>query len=436
MRSETLTFAAAGLALAIVLPMSAAAQQARAPFDGYTPARCAVAARVVDGLVTRGVVDTAAWKPGGDTLATATVDTLRVCQAAFGGTTADPLETLNLARVQLFTRQDEAAIETARRHMGTMATRTPAVRAWELYLIARDNLAGQPARLEQADAAIAELDRMGRTAATVRILVHFSRGAVAFTNGDDAKAESSTSAAIAAWKELDRETGLWRAGTLAGTFLVRAQLAALTKGGDAARAVIDTARGVIPPAAAQARAIIENAGRMYQVMGKPAGQIEGTFWYNAGAAERVRPGRGKVAVLVDMVRPCTHFCPSMVRAMKRFDRAYRERGAEITFYTRTYGYYVDTAPASPFEEARYDSSYFLGEWELPGALAIEETQYSWKADGRRLNAPTVNQVNYPGAMLAIVDRRGIVRYVAQTWQEALEPRYARLIEQLLAESGP
>jgi hypothetical protein len=128
--------------------------------------------------------------------------------------------------------------------------------------------------------------------------------------------------------------------------------------------------------------------------------------------------------------------------MKRFEQRFQGRGLEQTFLTQTFGYYLDTAPAPPLEEARYDSSYFLGELQIPGALAIAETKYSWRPDGRRQNSPTSNQVNYPASGVIFVDKRGVIRYVASGWDARLEERYARMIDRLLAEeiqeasSGP
>lgn len=441
MRSETPSpngfLAVAALAVAALSSTAAAQQPARAPFAGFDPGRCVIAARIVDDLVTRGTPDTAVYRPGTDTLATITSDSIRLCQSSFGGTTDAPTERLNLARTQLFLGEDAAAGATQAGHLAAFASRPVPERAWELSLVARDALAGKPARLARADSAIAELDRIGKVAATVRVGAHLQRASAAFSRYDDAKVDAATNAAIAAWKELDEETGLWRAGELASVFLMRAHLAALTKDGEAARAVIDTARGVIPPKAEQARRMIEAAGQMYQVMDKAAAPVAGTFWFNVAASERRRPTKGKASIILEMGRPCTFSCPHMVQAMKRFDRRYRDRGLEITFQTRTFGFYVDTAPASPYEEARWDSTYFVGELALPGAIAIEETEYTWRPDGRRLNSPTLNQSNYPHATIAIVDRRGIVRYVAGNWSPALEARYAKMIEALLAEpAGP
>lgn len=434
MRSEITTLALAGLMLAAPLSLAASQQQ---PFTGFTPARCAVAARVIDGLVRRPDPDTAVYAPGTDTLFTVTKDSIDACRATSSSTGEVASERLNLARVELVTRQDSAALATARRHLGTMTGRTPETRAWELYLVATDNLAGQPARIGPARDALAELDQLGKSAATVRVLAHYAMASAAWVRYDDPTVIGETSAAIAAWKELDEETRLWRADALASAFLTRAHLAALTTGGDAARAVIDTARGTIPPAARNARQMIESAGRMYGNMGKTAAPLEAAFWFNTGADGKDRPGRGKVSIILPAYRPCTGGCPSLMRAMKRFEKRFGAQGLQITYHTQTYGFFVDTAPASPYDEARYDSTYFIGELNIPGALVVAETEYSWKPDGRRQNAPTTNQQNYPATAIAFVDRRGIIKYVAAGWQRSLEERYARLIERMLAEqAGP
>src|SRR5688500_1285366 len=264
-------FAVAGLLLAA--PMSAAAAQQR-PFTDFNPGRCAVAARIIDDMLRRPDPDTGVYSPGTDTLLTLAKDSVQQCRSTFGGTTDVAAERLNQARVELVTRQDAAAIATARAHLGTMAKRAPAERAWELYLVASDNLSGRPARIEQAAQAVAELDKIGKPAATVRVLAHFSMASAAWVRYQDSTVDRETNAAIAAWKELDQETKLWRADALASVYIMRAHLAALTRGGNAARAVIDTARGIIPPAAAMARATIENAGRMYANMDKTAAKLE------------------------------------------------------------------------------------------------------------------------------------------------------------------
>ena len=115
-------FALAGLALA-ALPGHATAQQEQRQFSGYIPGRCAVASRVIDGINRHDRRDTTRFTPERDTLFSATTASLRTCEAAYGGATTEPTEVLTLARVQLLTAQDAAAIATARRHLGTTASR-------------------------------------------------------------------------------------------------------------------------------------------------------------------------------------------------------------------------------------------------------------------------------------------------------------------------
>jgi hypothetical protein len=399
MRFEITTLVLTSFALGTMLPALEAQDR---PFAGFNPGRCVMATRIIEGMGRRLTPDTVVYRPSTDTLLTRTADSIALCAAAFGGTTEVSTEMLNLARVQLVTGRDSAAGITTQQHLVHFARRPPAERAWELRLVVIDNLAARPARLARAKEALRTLDRMGTPAAAMRLQAHNAMAGAALAQYDDPAALAETQAAIAAWKELSEEGRLWHASGLAGAFLVRAQIQALSKGGDAARAVIDTARGMIPVRAEMERMAIERAARMYSIVGKPAAPLEAQFWFNVGAEGSDRAHHGRVSLVVAIDRPCTGPCRSLVRTMRRFAQRFHSRGLEITFLTQTFGFYLDTAPASPLEEARYDSSSFLGELDLPGALAVAETKYSWKADGRRINTPTPNQLNYPGATLTIV----------------------------------
>lgn len=450
MRCNAVILLLAGSLLAGVSGALTAQQAPRRAFAEFTPGRCVIAPRIMDRVARRGVFDTVVYSPAADTLYTSTTDSLELCEAAFGGKSTDVRQDLNVARVQLLTGQDSLAIATARRHLKTFARRTPAERAWEHYLVFGDYMDGKPARLEQAREELAALDRLGKPAASLRVLAHYSMMRAAEARYDDSTTRAEAGAAIAAWKELPEELRLWRASALAYTYGGLAQLEALTHGGAAALVVLDTARATVPLAAKGPRGMIERLAKMYAVAGKEAAPIKADHWYNmgdaaasqpnfgqlsllAGAVKQGRPSRGKVSLLLDVGRPCTNRCYALLKAMDRFQERFVGRSFEVTFLTQTFGYYVDTAPATPAAEAAYDSNYFVGELKLPGALAIVETKYSWKADGRRINAPGANQLNYPNTGLAIVDKKGIVRYVAGGWSPSLEERYAQYIEKLLAE---
>ncbi|HEX7089517.1 MAG TPA: hypothetical protein VF192_05235 [Longimicrobiales bacterium] len=416
-------------------PDTAAAQAPAAqPFAGYNPGRCAVAARMIDAINRHDRRDTTIYTPRRDTLFTATVESLRECERSYGGTAPHPAEVLNVARVQLLTGQDEAAAATQRQHMASIAGRPAEERAWELYLIIIDNLAGKPARLERARAALAELDALGKAAAGLRVLAHAAMMDEAIERYDDDAMRREAAAALEAWLELDEESRVWRADVLTNVFLRRAAVEMLAQGGDAALAIVDSARGIVPVQARTARMRIDRARRLISGnMGRTAAPLDAQFWYNTGATGTHRPAPGRVSLILPAYRPCIGVCLPMMDAARRIEARFRGQGLDITFRTRTYGFYADTAPAAPLAEAQYDSAYFLHHVGLPGALAIAETKFGFRPDGRRVNEPTTDDLNYPGASIVVVDRNGIIRYVAAVWDPVLEARVTELIGRLLQE---
>ncbi len=425
-----LAFAAAALAWH---PVRAAAQETgHNPFAHYNPGRCAVAATWIDMLNRYDRRDTTVYSPARDTLFTATRESLRECERVYAGSTPEAAEVLNVARVQLFTGQDEAAAATQRRHLESVAGLPAGERAWELYLAFRDNMAGKPARLERARALLAELDALGTPAASVRTLAHYAMLNSAIQRQDDEEMRREMAAVLEAWRELDEETRLWRADILASAFLDRAAVEVLAQGGDAARTVVDSARGIVPTEARTARARIENARTIYGNVDRTAAPLDAQFWYNVGATGTHRPAPGRVSLILPAPWGCVGGC-ALIDAARRIEARFRDLGLDITFRTRTRGFYADTAPATPLAEAQYDSTYFLDLVKVPGALAIAETKYSFRPDGRRLDEPTTDDLNYPRAVVVVVDRKGIIRYAAGFWNPVLETRITDLIERLLKE---
>ena len=438
MRSENVVLARTTLALAWIalagLPATAAAQSTQ-EFAEYNPGRCVIASRLIDGVNRHDYRDTTMFNPARDTLFTATTEQVRECEAAYGGVATEPLELLNAARVQLLTKRDEAALASQREHMESMADRPPEERAWSLYLILSDLLGGKPARLDRAREVVAELDALGTPAASMRTLAHYALMSAAISRHDDETMRREAAEVVKAWHELDEDTRMWRVNALAGSFTARARVELLVRGVDAALAVLDTARGIVPNAAMIQRRSIEAMQRMYRKVGERAAPIEAAFWYNTGQAGTELPAPGRVSLILPIYVPCGGPCLTMLDGARRIERRFRGQDLDITFRTRTYGFYADTAPVNPQDEANNKSDYLLNYLQggLPGALAIAETKYHWLPDGRRVNEPTTDDMNYSGAGMVIVDRKGIIRYVAGGWDSVQESRITALIERLLAE---
>jgi hypothetical protein len=146
-----------------------------------------------------------------------------------------------------------------------------------------------------------------------------------------------------------------------------------------------------------------------------------------------RPARGYVSIISDVTHFCGAACQDRYDAMLRYQHRFNDRGLQLINTTRTYGFFVDTAPVTPDREAQYDSAYFLGEMHVPGMLSVAETKFTWLPDGRRKDDPTAQEQNYPYATFVIVDKQGLVRYAAFSWDPMMEEPLASLIERLLKE---
>lgn len=428
---------AAALAVPLLSGPGPAAAQVHGPdrFPGYDPGRCAVATRMIDAVNRHDFRDTTIHSATRDTLFSATVESILACQEVFSPAPTAESERLNAARVQRFTGQDDAAIETERRHLASLAGSPAGERAWALSLMLQDNLAGMPARLGRALELLEEMDALGPAAGGLPVVSRFYIVTAAIAHDDLDLMREQTAALMEAWEALEPEERDWRLIWMLTAVYHSAEMDALVVGQDAALEALETLHAIIPSSQSRVHGQIRGLQRMYRLMDQEAPPLVADFWYNAGAPGPDRPAPGRVSLVLPLRRPCTEAnrCLSMVDAARRLDHAFGDQGLDITFRTRTVGFYADTAPALPQAEARYDSAYFLHDVEIPGALAIAETNYSFMADGRRVNEPTTDDLNYLQARLVVIDRDGIVRFVASDWNPVLEPRLTDLIGRLVGD---
>lgn len=419
--------------LASAATVQAQGAGAHVPFENFTPGACAVAPGLIDRLAWREFVDNTVYTPARDTTSKLSSDSVRICAGAFGGATNSDWELLNLARVQLIQAEDSLARATAERHLRVVGS-SPEKRAWALYLIATDNLSARPARFATAGTAISDLDKLGAPAGKARLLAHFASARAAQRYHDDKRTVAEANATIAIWKTLPQRLGLQLSTQMASAFLMKAEIALRLDGIAPAKAIIDTADRVVPANAGMARRMIEVYRKLYTILGRTAAPIEAQFWFgNDGQALTApRPSTGRVTMISSAAHACGAPCRERYKGLRRFGERFRGR-LDIVNMTKTLGFHSDTAPIAPIDEARYDSSYFLGKVSLPGTVAVYETKYTWIPDGRRRNQPTPQERNYPYASVVVVDRKGIVRYASDGWNPQLEEPLAQFIEKLIAE---
>jgi hypothetical protein len=425
------------LAALVLAGPDMAAAQVHGPerFPDYNPDRCVMAVRMIDAVNRHDVRDTAMHSAAADTLFAATVESIRACQRVYANRPLPAVERLNAARVQRVTGQDIAALETERRHLESLAGSPAEERAWELSLMLQDNLAGMPARLERAVELLGEMVALGPAASGLQVVSRFYVLSAAISHDDLDLMREQMDALREAWTALDQQERDWRLIWLLTAAYRTAEMDALMTGRDAAIETLDRLIGIIPSSQPRVHGRLRSLQRMYRLMDEEAPSLVADFWYNTGPIGATRPAPGRVSLVLPLRRPCTegNRCSNMVDAARRLDDAFGAEGLDITFRTRTAGFYADTAPALPQAEARYDSTYFLHDVGIPGALAIAETKFSFRPDGRRTNEPTTDDLNYLQARVVVIDRAGIVRYVAEDWSPVLEPRLTALIERLVHE---
>jgi hypothetical protein len=402
-------------------------------FDSFTPSRCAVAPSFLEPIARRDDTVSAPFAPRGDTLRTATVAALRLCERVYGGLTTDDRELLNLARVKLALGADSAAAAARQKYLQTLTSRPVRERAWAFYLIIYDDVTARPPRLADAGRTLEHLDQLPVTeAGKARVLAHHIMSEGWRRQWDDTKAEAEADAVIATWKTLPVNRRNSTAFTLALAFLLKSEIRLRTMGVDSAKAVIDTAKALVPETARQARYYIDITNQMYGALGKPAAPIRTDFTFNdPDPARPERPSRGKVTVLSSSFHYCGMSCRERYRAMARLLERFGPAGLELINTTRTFGFFADTAPVTPAEEASRDSAYFLGTIGVPGILAVAQTKVTWLPDGRRRDEPTPRDANYPYASFVVVDKERVVRYVALDWDPVLEEPLAQLLRNLL-----
>jgi hypothetical protein len=436
---------AVGAMLLLGPTVAAFGQRAGVPYQFFTPSRCAMVPGLAEQFADRQGHDPAAFTPASDTLRRTTIDAALACDGVYGGLTSDERQLLDLARVKLAAGADSVAASLQRRYLEHLADAPARERAWALYLITSDNLAARPPRLALARRAVTALDALvsasgpsdsvARAGATrAQILAHQALAQAALRAWDDSAARAESRRAIDLWKQIPDSGRRSLTVPVALAYLLLAEVELRTVGIDSARAVIDSANRFIPPGA-PGNWYVATTRTMYAVLGKPAAPVEARFWFNTGGDSTPRPARGRVSIISGVSHYCGMSCRGRYDAMARYQSRFGARGLDLINVTRTFGFYVDTAPVSPEQEARYDSVYFRSELRVPGMLAVAETKYSWLPDGRRADDPTAQEGHYPFATFVIVDKSGLVRYVAFDWDPILEEPLARLIEGLLDEPG-
>ena len=169
----------------------------------------------------------------------------------------------------------------------------------------------------------------------------------------------------------------------------------------------------------------------YMLVGKPAAAITAPVWLNRAATPPSIELTGKVTLLqftAHWCGPCKESYPGMTRLQERF----KNRGFQVVFYTRTYGYFEGERNLTPEAEIERDKSYYA-RYKFTHPIAIG-TPSSTLVDGKPVyRKDPVEEAYGVGGIpqINVIDAQGNLRLIMIGYDDANEERLARFIEGLL-----
>lgn len=169
----------------------------------------------------------------------------------------------------------------------------------------------------------------------------------------------------------------------------------------------------------------------YELVGKPAAAIGAPVWLNRAEGATPVDLKGKVTVLqftAHWCGPCKESYPGMTRLLQRF----KDRGLQLVFYTRTYGYFESERPLPREREIERDRAYFA-RYGFTHPIAIGAPSFE-TAGGRTVyqEDPVEKAYGVGGIpQINVIDAQGNLRLIMIGYDEANEEKLAGFIEGLL-----
>lgn len=420
MRSELARAAAAVLLLATGARAQAEhfpAPAGRATYSRYiVPEQCLAATRRAADSVRWGARRDTLPYDTRDTLPAAAVKTARECGARFSVAEVEPLSLPALRDLALLAGHDSVARAVTERRILAASDEPLAARATVLGEAVTAYTSARPLRLDLAREYLRRLDALGPAAARERAQAHATLiNSYVVGMLDTTMLNEEVHALIAMLDDLPdsvraSDPEYWQAQEL-GIRMAAMQAAALREGPDVALARLR-----------------ERGWTRGTMLGERAPAITAKYWFARPDSMMPSPRPGKISMVVYVDHACGVQCFPYYATLRRIGRRFPR--VEITLVTQTRGYFRLRPPPTPAEEAELDRRYFLDELRLPGALAVDVTEYSRlpEPDGRRIDQPPRNTMRYAPAgdrvssmsagfflPLYLVSADGVIQFADHLW---------------------
>lgn len=325
----------------------------------------------------------------------------------------------DLVKVYLYAGEPELAQRASRRLLSEIATWPADRRGEQLYKLAVAYMRATPADEREVAKFIAELDAVGPGAAQWQRVVHGIESTDAMAANTLPKAIVESKKEIAAVLSQTKAQRIDAQINLVTPYYGLSRLTYPEHGAAAAVATLDDASSgfvetydVGTDGYTTLNRYVAQWKESFSIFGTTAAPISAKYWFNINNDTTSRPAAGRVTLVVFANQHCGTDCYYGYAALRRLYKKYAAAGFNIVFVAQTLGYFRNESftddPAGEVEAIR---QYFLDFLKLPVSLAVSETQYSNRLDGRRVNETTVNRKNYAleGENAALIDGEQKIR---------------------------
>jgi thiol-disulfide isomerase/thioredoxin len=186
----------------------------------------------------------------------------------------------------------------------------------------------------------------------------------------------------------------------------------------------------VPSIAARIDPVLER----YLLVGRPAAAITAPQWLNGPTGASSLEMKGRVTLLEFTAHWCGP-CKESYPGIKRLLAQYGSRGFRVVFSTQLYGYFGVERNLTPEVELERDRAYFEHE-NLSIPIAVGDRLTSKVVDGKTVYLRDPNDEAYKVGgipQIHLIDKQGRIRLIMVGYDDANEPRLAKLVEELLRE---
>lgn len=369
-----------------------------------TPSACVAATTLAREVANRGAhaIDTASYTPLTDTFPRTAVTIARQCGASFTVATTDPAELRALEQLELVRGNDRDALAAADRYIATWPDIVG--KAWAMVAVVHDLMAVRPMRLVAAESLIQRLDALGPSVPVQRYVAHWDVWNYSRESFDVSRMEREGIALLAMAHLLKAETNNKEYGNVgrherlnvggAHGFLLgiledlldAEWMPGVTKPMAFARVEqLEKAAGMDPIAG---RRLFETLVRLpdfdpFRGRGAVVSRLPGQWWFGA-PGDTVWPKTGAVTVVSGVSANAGADAYKYYALFRHLHNRFG-KDVKIVLHTKTQGYWKNSPPLTPAQEADTIRWYFMNYLKLPiDAITVNETHFTTLPDGRRV----------------------------------------------------